>query len=305
MSKTLLVCNDAGAATLLAYWCIQERNDFVCAIYGPAQKIFSQKDFRFTDEPIKSLLTKRKYNKIVTGTGWMTDIEKTAIKYAVTNNIYCISAIDHWVNYKERFILNGKHYHPNEIWVGDQYALNIANKIFDKSIKVVRKNSPLQWKVDNLVKYKSSKNENSYLKQDKRILLVMEPIRKQWANRKTIYKPEIESLIWFRNNLEKIITLLKVENQISIFLRPHPSEESGKYAGFIEEWGECSNTKLRVSRTEDVFDDIYDSDIVLGCETQALVIALMMKKQVGSILPPWSPRCSLPHSGIIHLGRLI
>ena len=135
MSKALLVCNDAGAATLLAYWCKQEQSDFVYAIYGPAQKIFSQNKFRYTNEPVDSLLSKNKYDKIVTGTGWMTDIEKKAIRYAMKNNIFCISAIDHWVNYKERFILEGKSYYPNEIWVGDEYAFNIAKEIFDGSIR--------------------------------------------------------------------------------------------------------------------------------------------------------------------------
>ena len=133
----------------------------------------------------------------------------------------------------------------------------------------------------------------------------MEPIRKQWAHRKTNQAPEIESLIWLRNNLDKIIRFLEIKDQINICLRPHPSEKSSKYAKFIEEWGDCSNTKLRISGVEDIFDDIYESDIVLGCETQALVIALMMNKQVGSILPPWAPKCSLPHTGIIHLRRWI
>ena len=39
-----------------------------------------------------------------------------------------------------------------------------------------------------------------------------------------------------------------------------------------------SRLKLKISKTEDIFDDIYQSDVVLGCETQALVIALMMKR---------------------------
>ena len=305
MSKTLVVSNDAGAATLLSYWCKLEQGEIIYAIYGPAQKIFTQSGFKFTNKPIESLLNKEKYNKIITGTGWMTDIEKIAIKYAIRNNIYCISVIDHWVNYKERFILNGNQYHPNEIWVGDEYALKIANKIFDESIKIVQKESPLQSQVDNLLKLKNSKRKDSDFKKDIRILLAMEPIRKQWIDRKTNHAPEIESLIWFQENLEKILEVLEINDQISIFIRPHPSEESTKYANFIRQWSECHDTKLRVSETKDIFNDIYQSDIVLGCETQALVIALMMEKQVGSFLPPWAPKCSLPHRGIIHLGRLV
>ena len=305
MSKALVVCNDAGAATLLAYWCKQEKGEFVYAIYGPAQKIFIQNGFRFTDEPIEVLLNTHEYNRILTGTGWMTDTEKKAIRYALKKNIYCISAIDHWVNYKERFILNGKYYYPNEIWVSDKYALNIAKEIFDKSIKVVQKDSPLQRRVKSIIKSKIRKEENKYLKQDIRILLAMEPIRKHWMNQQTNYTPEIESLVWFQDNLEKILDILGIKSQISIFLRPHPSEDRNKYKEFIEQWESFSRPILKISEIEDIFNDINESNVVLGCETQALVIGLMMKKQVGSILPPWAPNCSLPHSGIIHLRRLV
>ena len=258
-----------------------------------------------TNEPVDSLLSKNKYDKIVTGTGWMTDIEKKAIRYAMKNNIFCISAIDHWVNYKERFILEGKSYYPNEIWVGDEYAFNIAKEIFDGSIKVVQKDCPLQWNVDKVLASKNGNKQSNYLKKDMRILLAMEPIRKQWMNQKTNYAPEIESLIWFQDNLEKILKELDIKGSISIRLRPHPSEKSEKYKEFIKEWEKFSRPKLKISETKNIFDDIYQSDVVLGCETQALVIALMMKKQVGSFLPPWAPKCSLPHRGIIHLGRLV
>ena len=115
MSKVLVVCHDAGAATLLAYWCKPAKGDYVYAIYGPAMKIFLKRGIEFTSEPIESLLSTNTFDKVITGTGWMTDIETKAIRHAVKNSIYCISAIDHWVNYRERFLLKGKYYHPDEI----------------------------------------------------------------------------------------------------------------------------------------------------------------------------------------------
>ena len=36
--------------------------------------------------------------------------------------------LDHWNNYKERFILKGKLFLPDVIYVSDNYALNIAKK---------------------------------------------------------------------------------------------------------------------------------------------------------------------------------
>ena len=64
MSKTLVVSNDAGAATLLSYWCKLEQGEIIYAIYGPAQKIFTQSGFKFTNKPIE-LTDTEKYNKII------------------------------------------------------------------------------------------------------------------------------------------------------------------------------------------------------------------------------------------------
>ena len=41
--------------------------------------------------------------------------------------------MDHWVNYLERFELNGNTILPDEIWVGDKDAERIANKTFNKT----------------------------------------------------------------------------------------------------------------------------------------------------------------------------
>ena len=41
-----------------------------------------------------------------------------------------ISVLDHWVNYKERFIRGGELILPDEIWVCDNHALALAKKAF-------------------------------------------------------------------------------------------------------------------------------------------------------------------------------
>ena len=38
----------------------------------------------------------------------------------------CAVMLDHWVNYKHRFIRHGHWHWPDEIWVGDEEAAQIA-----------------------------------------------------------------------------------------------------------------------------------------------------------------------------------
>ena len=40
------------------------------------------------------------------------------------------SLSDHWVNYQERFIKGGETQLPDEIWVGDAHAENMARGLF-------------------------------------------------------------------------------------------------------------------------------------------------------------------------------
>ena len=42
---------------------------------------------------------------------------------------------------------------------------------------------------------------------------------------------------------------------------------------------------------------------VVGCESQALVVALAAGRQVWSSLPPWAPPCRLPQAGVQRLAQ--
>ena len=67
---------------------------------------------------------------MVYGTSWQNNIEKLAIQISIDKNIKSVSYIDHWVNYKERFILDKKLLLPNELWVGDKESQAIASEVF-------------------------------------------------------------------------------------------------------------------------------------------------------------------------------
>lgn len=306
MSNTLVVCHDAGAAMLLSHWLKDEQSEILYAVYGPAREIFSCQSVNISPKKLEELFELNKFDRVITGTGWMTNIEVCAIKYAVNRNIYCISAIDHWVNYNQRFLLDNNYYYPNEIWVGDSYAYQHARLMFQSSIKICQKNSALQEMVDTLISSKIGKDStNQRSLQTKRVLIAMEPIRKIWKLKKTEYPPEIEGLFWLKENLRCFISYLGHEFNYEFKLRRHPSEKRNKYKDCLKEINKETQFKFELSEETDVLEDIYASDIILGFETQALVIGLMMNKRVFSMLPPWAPPCDLPHKEIIHLKKLL
>ena len=99
--------------------------------------------------------------------------------------------------------------------------------------------------------------------------------------------------------LENIGTVVNEVNTISI--RPHPSEEQDKY-----EWVKEINPLVSsVSSNRLLLEDIMEAEIVAGCESMALVVALMAKKTVISCIPPGGRNCGLPHTELLHLGDLI
>ena len=281
--KIGFVCNDAGAANIICSW-IQTKdiNKYNFYLKGPAIQIFKHLNIKNQRNMKKVILSS---DVIVAGTGWMSDVEFNAIKIANLNKIYSIAVIDHWVNYKERFIRNRKLYYPNEFWVTDRYAYNIAKKYFPSNNIFLKKNNYLNIQLDKIKKSKSDK---------KTILYILEPIRKQWIKNK---KSEFQSLNFFLSKLEKI----SLPKEFIIKLRLHPSEKKTKYNNWIKKQ-KINNIEL--DKNIDLHQSIGESYCVVGLNSFALVIALKSYTKVYCSLPPWAPLCVLPFKKIVHLRNL-
>ena len=73
---------------------------------------------------------------LLTGAGWASNLEHDARRLASVARIPSIAVIDHWVNYTQRVEREGVVILPEEIWVSDPYAAEIAKELF-KGIAVV------------------------------------------------------------------------------------------------------------------------------------------------------------------------
>ena len=103
--KILSIFHDAGGANIgLNY--IKEKNlksKFYCK--GPAYNIF-KKLFPNKNNIENFMNSIGKYDLVITGTSSNDKTELKAIDYCKKKKIFCVTFLDHWVNYKNRFIIN-------------------------------------------------------------------------------------------------------------------------------------------------------------------------------------------------------
>lgn len=281
----LIVAHDAGGAELLSSYVRRCQLKCIYHLEGPALKIFEKKLGPITNVPLIDAIVMCDW--VLCGTGWQTDLEWSAIKYAKKFNKKAVAFLDHWVNYRERFLRQG-FYLPDEIWVADEFALQLARRVFgDLPMRLVD-NPYLE---DIREAFSTIAQKGRITSPIKQVLYVCEPIDAQVAG----YN-ETMALRYFIENISAL------GSDISrIVLRPHPSEQASKYSWIIKE----SAIPITINANRSLIEEINESDIVVGCETMAMVVALVAKKRVICCIPPGGKACSLPFLEIESLALMV
>ncbi len=290
MNKVAVVCHDAGGAEIISSWLRNNDIQFSCYVEGPAKNIFIKKFKSYSEGNLLKVISDSEW--LLTGTSWQSDIENKAIQIARQQNKKSISFLDHWVSYKERFIYKNDFIYPDEIWVGDIYAKEIAERVF-YNISVKQKTNEYFVDIINKLKLLKSPIKKPY----QTALYVCEPISEpakiQFGDENFFNYNEKEALKFFLKNLDLF-------NIKKIMLRPHPSESLDKYT-----WvNDFTSVPIEISKSRDLLEDINLANLVVGCESMAMVIALMADKRVVSSIPPMGRKCILPHSQIEFLSSM-
>lgn len=293
-----IVCHDAGAANVVFAW-LKELADVrpevlrECRIFvaGPAQKLLTS--FGALGACLATSMhgALQGAKLLIAGTGWGSSLEFDAVREAKKLGIRAVSVIDHWVNYRARFVRDGQETLPDEIWVSDEYAKSIAEQEFPGLLVKQKPNLYL----DGLVKqvYSRAGQEGPC---GGHLLYLLEPIRMAW--REGGEMGEFEALDYFFSHLNRLdLAEVKV-----VRLRPHPSDPVGKYDRWLSALG---GVTVEFDDKSSLADSIAWANVVVGCQTFAMVIALNAGKRVISSIPPWAPPCALPHEGIEKMAVLI
>jgi hypothetical protein len=291
----LIVAYDAGGAEILSSYVRQNnQRDYLFVLDGPAIKVFEKKIGLVIISDLQEALLKA--NWCLCSTSWQSDIEWRAIKQAQTLGVRIIAFIDHWINYSERFVRDNIWHLPDEIWVGDEYARQVAQKIFC--------NMPVSLVYNPYLK--DIKQELTYLKSkepDKcnigNILFVSENISGhallQYGDKSYFGYTELDAFDFLLKHLD----CLELTNK-SIVIRPHPSDEKDKYDDFLRQYPH----DIQVSEESSLLIDILKAEIVVGCQSMALVVAFLAEKRCFSCIPI-NMSCHLPYEEIVDLKSCI
>lgn len=291
-----VAAHDAGAANIIAGIIEKIPSEaLTLSVDGAAIKIFENYFPNLKNVDLSLAIAGA--NTLLSGTSGTSNHEHHARKLAKQAGIESIAVVDHWVNYSLRFERNGAIVLPDEIWVTDEYAKKIAENEFLQTPIVQIPNHYLESALLKIAPVSPTKNSF-------KILYILEPITQKWGNSGVL--GEFQALNYF---LESVPILFSNQN-IEVILRPHPSEKPEKYKDWVDSLPpKYSNGKhtlnVRIDHYQSLTDLISWSQIVLGCESYALVIALLSGRRTISSIPPNTQRCRLPHAGIEHLSALL
>lgn len=286
-----VVAHDAGAVNHIIAWSRDvDRKGMRICLAGPAFLLWESSFPHSSIRPLADSLSNAK--SLLSGTGWASNLEHDARKLARKTGIKSVAVVDHWTNYRSRFIRNGEEVLPDEIWVVDNHARKIAETEFPDTPIVQLPNLYL----DNLVKEVRSNEARLPRGVENHVLYVLEPIRQVWGSGNQL--GEFQALDFF----VKQMGLLRLGDNPSIKLRLHPSENIGKY----DKWVEAQKgLTITLDDSLNLAESIAWSDVVVGCQTYAMVVALVAGKRVISSIPPWAPPCGLPQPEIVKLTDLL
>jgi hypothetical protein len=291
-----IVAHDAGGAEILASYVAQSNISCKLVLDGPAVNVFKRRFGEVEICPLEEAMPACDW--CLCGTGWQSDLEWRAIEQAHNMQKRVVAFLDHWVNYRQRFERNGIEQFPNELWVGDVDAERLAREHFPGiSIQLI----PNPYFIELKQKIAGFEmNKGSVSDGGKRVLFVCDNIsdhaRLRYGNERYWGYTEFDAIEYFLGNIQVLSDYVE-----SVVIRPHPSDNTGKYDWVLDKYPRT----VKLSDGKPLIEEIVESDMIVGCESMALVIGILAKKKVVSCIPPGGPICRLPQNDIIHLRELV
>ncbi len=225
-------------------------------------------------------------NFIFTGTSYTSKIELKFIEQATKHDILSVAFIDHWTNFRNRFLWDEKFVLPNEIWVIDEKAKNLAIQDSLPAEKLQIVGNPYYdflkiWKPDIpkevLLRSIDLPENASY------ILYVPEPLSQVGGIEKFGFD-EYEVL---HQIIAELSEKFSVTLQGFLLVKPHPNHQLGKFEEIIAKAPQ--NILLLDSKTPINLLMFY-ADCVVGLFSNALIEGKLIGAKVIRLLPE---RCKI------------
>lgn len=294
-----IVAHDAGGAEILSSY-VRQRvkavapRHFVFALDGPARKIFERKLGIVSSLPLDAAVAQA--DSVLCGTGWQSDLEVLSIILARQQHKKSTAFLDHWVNYRERFLRYGLLHWPDEIWVGDAMALELVRTSVPE-VPAIQVDNP--YFTDIQAEF-AARPLLPVSDRGLSILYVCEPVRQhallKYGNERHWGYTEEDALRYFLDHLDVFGQTIA-----DIVLRPHPAEPRDKYSNILFDY----DFPLQLSDGRSLVEEIASSHWVVGCNSMAMVIGLLGGRQVLCCIPPGGRECQLPQPDIWQLQGMV
>lgn len=296
----LMVAADPGGAEVLSAIARRQKTLPLFCLEEPALSIFEGKLGTVNNTDLSCLKRLDKSGIILTGTSLIPNLEREAIQAAKNQGLRCASYLDHWMNYEIRFgtAEDWKERLPDEIWLGDQDAYQIALQAgFPKEKLQIYPNphfTDIQEQLKNLIPAFSRKDSK------KQVLFLCEPIS-------LVAQCLHGDPIAFGFTEETLLTdlikqLASGSPQISkLRVRPHPKDPKEKYDSILASAETTDRFEIEKSSNTSYLEDIAWADMVVAIESIALVYAVFAGKVAISCVPSTAYTCHLPQAEIIRL----
>ena len=172
-----IVAHDAGAANQILHWITAgdfSDIDITLSLHGPAQIIAERLGLlsRFDSiDDVETLI--HKVDWVICGTGWATQIEKSAMCLARQYAIPVFAVLDHWVNYRPRLnYQDDDTADVDELWVVDEEARSLAAVEFPGTCIRAMPGRYLESQIADIGSPSTPEQ----------VLFLMEPVREQWGD---------------------------------------------------------------------------------------------------------------------------
>lgn len=257
---------------------------------GPAVAVFRRKLGPIEVMPSETLTKDfiQGFDFVLTGTGWASDLEKRAIRFGREGDIPVASYLDHWGDYRPRFLLEGELVLPDEVWVGDEDALRLARgSLGADRVKLVE--NPYFLDVREAFARQKVDVRGG---QEFRILYICEAFAEAGRVLPDGKWIEFQGMDLFFDHLKQVAF---GSRRVVVRLRPHPAEEKDKYASYLES---DMPFHVEVSDGTSLIEDCASADWVVGMNSMALIIARIGGKKTYYCNPGGAKPKSIPATGL-------
>ena len=99
------------------------------------------------------------------------------------------------------------------------------------------------------------------------------------------------------NSSRDLLDIMKNDSRLELKIRLHPAESKTKYS-----YLKAKDAIFTDFQKADLIEDCFQADIIVGCDSMALVTAWMMGRKAISYIPGKKLKATLPQKGIVRVS---